>query len=105
MPSRLGRSVRARAVRHRGEVALGGDGQVTMGQTVVKSDAVKIRKLLDDKVLGGCAGAAGGQFSSDRKSAAVPARTRYSKLSAWGSSRGRLDPSCQPPDRPFPWAG
>jgi ATP-dependent HslUV protease subunit HslV len=39
-------------------VALGGDGQVTIGETVVKSTARKIRSLLDGKVLCGFAGSA-----------------------------------------------
>jgi ATP-dependent HslUV protease subunit HslV len=44
------------AVRHKGRVALGGDGQVTHGVTVLKHDAVKIRRLHDSKVLAGFAG-------------------------------------------------
>ena len=44
------------AVRHAGGAALGGDGQVTQGGTVVKHDAVKIRRLHDGKVLAGFAG-------------------------------------------------
>ena len=44
------------AVRHKGKVALGGDGQVTHGATVLKHDAVKVRRLHDDKVLAGFAG-------------------------------------------------
>jgi len=44
------------AVRHGGRVALGGDGQVTMGDTVVKSKAQKVRKLKDGRVLAGFAG-------------------------------------------------
>lgn len=43
-------------VRREGAVALGGDGQVTMGTTVVKRGASKIRRLLDGKVLAGFAG-------------------------------------------------
>ncbi len=43
-------------VRRDGRVALGGDGQVTMGTTVVKHGASKIRLLLDGKVLAGFAG-------------------------------------------------
>jgi ATP-dependent HslUV protease subunit HslV len=43
-------------VRRDGKVALGGDGQVTMGTTVVKHGASKIRRLLDGKVLAGFAG-------------------------------------------------
>ncbi len=46
------------SVRHKGEVALGGDGQVTMSDTIVKQQAVKIRRLADGKVLAGFAGAA-----------------------------------------------
>lgn len=42
---------------------MGGDGQVTMGQTVVKADAIKIRKLMDDSVLVGFAGAAADAFA------------------------------------------
>jgi ATP-dependent HslUV protease subunit HslV len=44
------------AVRRENSVALGGDGQVTHGNTVVKHEAVKIRRLLDGKVLAGFAG-------------------------------------------------
>ncbi|MBI4566629.1 MAG: ATP-dependent protease subunit HslV [Planctomycetes bacterium] len=44
------------AVRHGGRVALGGDGQVTHGSTIVKHDATKIRRLADGKVLAGFAG-------------------------------------------------
>lgn len=44
------------AVRHAGKIALGGDGQVTQGGTVVKHDAVKIRRLHEGKVLAGFAG-------------------------------------------------
>ncbi len=44
------------AVRHRGRVALGGDGQVTMGDTVMKASASKVRKLADGRILAGFAG-------------------------------------------------
>src|ERR1700690_3348465 len=46
------------AVRRGDKVALGGDGQVTMGNTVVKSTARKIRRLHDGKVVAGFAGSA-----------------------------------------------
>jgi len=49
-------------VRRAGEVAIGADGQVTMGQTVVKADACKIRKLMDGKVIVGFAGSAADAF-------------------------------------------
>jgi len=45
------------AVRHRGGCAIAGDGQVTLGQTVVKHGARKIRRLRDGQVLAGFAGA------------------------------------------------
>ncbi len=57
------RSTTILTVRHNGQVAMGGDGQVTMGQTVVKSDAVKIRRLMNDRVLVGFAGAAADAFA------------------------------------------
>jgi ATP-dependent HslUV protease subunit HslV len=51
------------AVRHRGQVAIAGDGQVTIGNTVVKAGARKIRKLYHDRVLAGFAGAAADAFT------------------------------------------
>ncbi len=44
------------AVRHKGKVAMAGDGQVTLGQTVMKHGAKKIRRLYKDRVLAGFAG-------------------------------------------------
>ena len=51
------------AVRHKDRVAIGGDGQVTVGPVVMKSDAHKIRKLLQGRVLVGFAGAAADAFA------------------------------------------
>jgi ATP-dependent HslUV protease subunit HslV len=51
------------SVRRDGRVAIGGDGQVTLGTTVMKADAVKVRKLLDGKVLVGFAGSAADGFA------------------------------------------
>jgi ATP-dependent HslUV protease, peptidase subunit HslV len=51
------------AVRHQGGVAVGGDGQVTLGNLVMKSDARKIRKLQGGKVLVGFAGASADAFA------------------------------------------
>src|SRR5213080_3288911 len=45
------------SVRRDGAVALGGDGQVTLGNVVIKATAKKIRRLYHDKVLAGFAGA------------------------------------------------
>ncbi len=52
------RSTTVLAVRRGGKVALGGDGQVTMGNTVVKGTARKIRRLHDGKIVAGFAGSA-----------------------------------------------
>ena len=43
--------------------AIGGDGQVTMGQTVIKHKASKVRKLADGKVLAGFAGSTADAFT------------------------------------------
>src|SRR5919108_791695 len=51
------------AVRHKNRVAIGGDGQVTLGNVVMKGDAHKIRKLGDGKVLIGFAGASADAFA------------------------------------------
>jgi ATP-dependent HslUV protease subunit HslV len=48
---------------HNGEAALGGDGQVSLGNTVMKHNAVKIRKLAAGKVLCGFAGASADAFT------------------------------------------
>jgi ATP-dependent HslUV protease subunit HslV len=50
-------------VRKNGKVALGGDGQVTLGQTVMKHNARKIRTMYDGKVLAGFAGATADAFT------------------------------------------
>jgi len=45
------------SLRHRGRVVIAGDGQVSMGQTIVKANARKVRKIYQDRVLAGFAGA------------------------------------------------
>ena len=50
-------------VRHKGDLAMAGDGQVTMGQTILKQTARKIRRLHKDKVLAGFAGATSDAFA------------------------------------------
>lgn len=51
------------AVRHKGKVAIGGDGQVTFSNTIMKQKAKKIRKMYKDKVLAGFAGTAADAFT------------------------------------------
>ncbi len=51
------------AVRRDGRVAMGGDGQVTVGDTVMKANATKVRALKGGKILAGFAGAAADAFT------------------------------------------
>jgi ATP-dependent HslUV protease subunit HslV len=57
------RSTTVLAVRRDGKVAMAGDGQVTFGDTVMKNNARKVRRLLDGKVLCGFAGATADAFT------------------------------------------
>lgn len=51
------------AVQHNGQVAIGGDGQATLGNTIAKSNVRKIRKLQDGKILVGFAGSTADAFT------------------------------------------
>ena len=51
------------SVRRNGVVAVGGDGQVTMGNTVVKGNARKVRQLAEGKVIAGFAGGTADAFT------------------------------------------
>ncbi len=51
------------SVRRHGQVVVGGDGQVTLGQTVLKGNARKVRRLYDGKVLAGFAGGTADAFT------------------------------------------
>jgi ATP-dependent HslUV protease subunit HslV len=51
------------SVRRGGSVAMGGDGQVTVGNTVMKGNARKVRRLYGDKVLAGFAGGTADAFT------------------------------------------
>jgi ATP-dependent HslUV protease subunit HslV len=51
------------AVRHQGKVAVAGDGQVSMGQTVLKHRASKVRRLYNNRVIAGFAGATADAFT------------------------------------------
>jgi ATP-dependent HslUV protease, peptidase subunit HslV len=62
MPSKI-RGTTVIAVRKDGKVAMAGDGQVTMGATVMKSNAKKVRRIYDGKVLVGFAGATADAFT------------------------------------------
>ncbi|MGL6225534.1 MAG: ATP-dependent protease subunit HslV [Thermoguttaceae bacterium] len=57
------RSTTILTVRRNGQVAIGGDGQVTLGETIMKYDANKIRKVLDGKVITGFAGSTADAFA------------------------------------------
>ena len=51
------------AVLHNGQVAIGADGQATMGNTIAKSNVKKIRKLMDGKIVTGFAGSTADSFT------------------------------------------
>ena len=74
------RSTTILSVRRDGQVALGGDGQVTLGNIVAKHDAVKIRRVGGGKVLTGFAGSAADAFSLlerfEKKLSEYPDNTR-----------------------------
>jgi ATP-dependent HslUV protease subunit HslV len=57
------RSTTILCVRRDGKVAMGGDGQVSVGETVMKTHAVKVRTLKGGKILAGFAGAAADAFT------------------------------------------
>ncbi len=50
-------------IRHKGKISMAGDGQVSMGQTILKQKASKIRTLFKGKVLAGFAGATSDAFA------------------------------------------
>lgn len=57
------RSTTVIAVRRNGKIAMAGDGQVTLGETVMKGNARKVRRLYDGKVIAGFAGATADAFT------------------------------------------
>lgn len=57
------RSTTILAVRHQGKVAVAGDGQVTLGNTIVKHQAKKVRRLYKNRVITGFAGATADAFT------------------------------------------
>lgn len=71
-------------VRRDGRVAMGSDGQVTLGNTIFKHDAIKVRRLAGNKVLAGFAGAAADAFALlerfESKLQAFPGNTRRAAI-------------------------
>jgi len=62
-PSREVRSTTILALRHRGRVVVAGDGQVSLGNSIMKHHARKVRRLHNGKVLAGFAGASADAFT------------------------------------------
>jgi ATP-dependent HslUV protease, peptidase subunit HslV len=60
---RLIRSTTVLSVRRDGKVVLAGDGQVTLGESVIKHSAKKIRRIYNDKILAGFAGSTADAFT------------------------------------------
>ena len=84
MSERPARSTTILSVRRGEQVALGGDGQVTLGNVVAKADAVKIRRLGNGRVLVGFEGSAGDAFALlerfEKKLAEHPDNTRRAAI-------------------------
>src|SRR5882724_12189808 len=80
MPMQPARSTTILSVRRGDQVALGGDGQVTLGNVVAKHDAIKIRRIGGGKVLTGFAGSAADAFALlerfEKKLSEFPDNTR-----------------------------
>jgi ATP-dependent HslUV protease, peptidase subunit HslV len=78
------RSTTILSVRRDGQIALGGDGQVTLGTTVAKHDAVKVRRLGNGRVLTGFAGSAADAFALmerfEKKLSEFPDNTRRAAI-------------------------
>ena len=84
MPMQPSRSTTILSVRRGNQVALGGDGQVTLGNVVAKHDAVKIRKMGGGEVLVGFAGSAADAFALldrfEKKLGEFPDNTRRAAI-------------------------
>jgi ATP-dependent HslUV protease subunit HslV len=63
MSQNLFRATTVLALLDKGNAAIGADGQVTMGETIMKAKAAKIRKIYNDKILTGFAGATADAFT------------------------------------------
>src|SRR4029078_11155874 len=91
MPMRPARSTTILSVRRGDQVALGGDGQVTLGNTVAKHAAVKIRRIGNGKVLTGFAGSAADAFALlerfEKKLSEHPDNTRRAVIELAQDSR------------------
>src|SRR5690349_13334793 len=88
------RSTTILSVRRNNQTALGGDGQVTLGNVVAKADASKIRRIGNGKVLTGFAGSAADAFALlerfEKKLAEFPDNTRRAVIELakdWRSDR------------------
>jgi ATP-dependent HslUV protease subunit HslV len=82
------------AVRHKGQTAVGGDGQVTIENTIMKQGARKVRRLYQDRVVAGFAGAAGDalalfeRFEAKlQESAGNLPRAAYQLVKEWRTDR------------------
>ena len=84
-PSSVWHGTTILTVRKDGSVVIGGDGQVTIGQTIVKANAKKVRKLGKGDVIGGFAGATADAFTllsgSRPSSSSTPASSPAPRLS------------------------
>src|SRR5258708_19660613 len=78
-------------IRRNGSVVLAGDGQVTLGESVIKHTAKKIRRLYNDKIVAGFAGSTAGAF------------TLFSRFEAkLGQYHRKLGPAAAQPAKTLP---
>jgi len=75
-------------VRRDGKVALGGDGQVSVGETIMKSNAMKVRTLRGGKLLAGFAGAAADAFTLFEKFEGTEEYGRLRHINTFGGHPG-----------------
>ena len=91
------RSTTVLGLTHQGKTVIGSDGQVTVGQTVMKHNARKVRKLYNDRILAGFAGAAADAFTLFGKFEDTPGETPRATLngrrSSWQRNGGRTNTS------------
>ena len=88
------------SVRRNGHVAIGGDGQVSMGNTVMKSNARKVRRLYHGRVIAGFAGGTADAFTlfelfeaQLEKYQGQLARAAVELAKAWRTERSKIGPN------------
>jgi len=91
-------------VRHKGKVAMAADGQVTLGNTVMKHGAKKVRRLYKDQVLVGFSGATADAFTLfERFEKKLEEYRGTSPAPRWNWPKTGGPTGCSAASRPFSW--